>query len=313
VFLITTLLYEEKRQYLTISIKKFLLRRVFRIWPLYILIFIFAFFIAPHINFLQLGKPFVSPYPHWYANIFLYLTFFPHIQAFIFGPILYCSQAWSIGIEENFYLMWPFLIDKVRTKKIVAFIIIYITIYILMMGIFLVLIKLHIDIKYHIAVFLGFFQNWLKFDCLFIGGLFGIYFEFFKTKIKLLTNKYFQLLIYGTEIVLVITGADFYGFYWEVHALLYGLIIFNLVQPETSIFNFEYSVFDYLGKISYGLYMYHFLLVNIAVKLFGHYNNPFILYPVIFASVICIASASYFTFEKYFLTLKIKYSRIKTG
>ena len=50
-FLITLLLLNEKRNTGTISIKNFYLKRVLRIWPLFYIMVIFAFFIAPIIDF----------------------------------------------------------------------------------------------------------------------------------------------------------------------------------------------------------------------------------------------------------------------
>ena len=50
-FLITYLLIVEKKKTKEISIKKFYLRRVLRIWPLYFLILIIGFFLVPNLYF----------------------------------------------------------------------------------------------------------------------------------------------------------------------------------------------------------------------------------------------------------------------
>lgn len=48
-FLITYLLIAERKQHEKIDIKKFYLRRILRIWPLYYLVVIIAFFVLPQL------------------------------------------------------------------------------------------------------------------------------------------------------------------------------------------------------------------------------------------------------------------------
>src|SRR3954471_16382358 len=57
-FLITYLLLTEKKEFNTIFIKNFYIRRILRIWPLYYLVTILSFFVLPHISFLNIpGVP----------------------------------------------------------------------------------------------------------------------------------------------------------------------------------------------------------------------------------------------------------------
>lgn len=53
-FLITFLLIKEKEKVGTISVKKFYLRRILRIWPVYYLLFILGFIVLPQIDFSTL-------------------------------------------------------------------------------------------------------------------------------------------------------------------------------------------------------------------------------------------------------------------
>lgn len=52
-FLITYLLLEERRVSATVSIKKFYMRRILRIWPLYYLIVILGLFVFRTFHFLM--------------------------------------------------------------------------------------------------------------------------------------------------------------------------------------------------------------------------------------------------------------------
>jgi peptidoglycan/LPS O-acetylase OafA/YrhL len=313
-FLITSLLFVEKKSYGKISIKKFLMRRVLRIWPVYFLVVIIAFFIAPHIPILKVGSPFISPGNNFFSSLLLYIFFLPHIQAFIIGPIAYCAQAWSIGIEEYFYVFWPFVVDKLTPNKILKFIIGFVGIYLLIccVAIGLSLIPyFHNNLLYQNIR--GCIVQGLKFDCLLIGGFFAVINYNLKDHKTFITSRLFQIVLYITETLLIISGQWFFGFYWELHAVIYGFIILNLVRSDTSILNLEYPVFNFLGKISYGLYMYHFLVINVSILIISKIGMPILLYPLIFVNVIAIATLSYKYLESYFLKKKIKYSKIITG
>lgn len=315
-FLITSLLLIEKKTETGISIKKFIIRRLLRIWPLYFIIMILGFFIMPHFLNLKIGTPFVDVNDNFISNIVLYTLFLPHIQSIVIGPILYCVQAWSIGIEEQFYLFWPFVVKKLNLKGIINFIFIFIIVY-LIMCISLILAthnnylinKFSLDTLVDINLIFG---HRLKFDCLLVGAFFAI----IHIKIKddsFILKKYFQVFIYLLEAVLLLYGNGFYGFFWEIHAVLYGVIILNLVRTNTSLLNLEYSVFNYLGRISYGVYMYHVLIINVVITLLYKFNLMILAYPIIFILVIIVSDFSYRFIEVYFLKKKKHYSVITTG
>ena len=61
-FLITYLLLTEKEKFKTISVKRFYIRRILRIWPLYYLVVILALYVFPHIKALDIPgwSPFVE-------------------------------------------------------------------------------------------------------------------------------------------------------------------------------------------------------------------------------------------------------------
>ena len=72
VFLITYLLLLEQNTYETIDIKAFYMRRILRIWPLYYLIIMLAFFIFPQLSFMHMPGHDLS---HWLIK-FLFFIFF---------------------------------------------------------------------------------------------------------------------------------------------------------------------------------------------------------------------------------------------
>jgi len=311
-FLITSLLFVEKEIVKEISIKKFLMRRVLRIWPVYFLMVIVAFFITPHIPALAVGLPYIDIQPHFALSLLLYILFLPHIQSFLIGPIIYCSQAWSIGIEEYFYVFWPFVVKYLTPKKVVYFIFGFIAVYFIFVCISVYLRFVAFPSNMLIRNISTCLIQGIKFDCLLIGGLFAIINRNLKKANTFITSRIFQISLYVVEIALVISGKQFGGTCWEIHAVIYGFIILNLVR-KTSIFNLEYKFFDFLGKISYGMYMYHFLIANIAIVIVHKIDMPLLLYPLIFGGVIGMATLSYKYLESFFLKKKLTYSAIITG
>ena len=92
-FLITYLLLAEEQKYKKISIKKFYIRRILRIWPLYFLIILLSLLILPNISIFTLpgfGKDVVHQY--LFFKIILYAVFFPNLVFTLFGMVPYaCS------------------------------------------------------------------------------------------------------------------------------------------------------------------------------------------------------------------------------
>ena len=88
----------------------------------------------------------------------------------------------------------------------------------------------------------------------------------------------------------------------------------NLAKNPDSILSLENSVFNYLGKISYGMYMYHTIAVVIGVKISHSFGNSnLVSYPISYILTIIMAGLSYQYFEKPFLKIKDKFTTVKSG
>ena len=136
-FLISFLLFKEKEVTNTICIKNFYMRRILRIWPLYFLIVLSAFFIFPFINFFSLpGLGSNVVLNNLGYKLLLFVFFLPNAN--FFGLIPYASQTWSIGAEEQFYLIWPVLNKKINRKWLLMISVIFIYLFIKTVNLFLV-------------------------------------------------------------------------------------------------------------------------------------------------------------------------------
>jgi peptidoglycan/LPS O-acetylase OafA/YrhL len=102
-FLITTLLLREQDRTGRISLSNFYIRRVFRILPPYLVILggIVAFVLL-RAEFRERDFPQALKYYLTFLNEFL--------PAVTNGTDNFFSGSWTLGIEEKFYLVWPFLL-----------------------------------------------------------------------------------------------------------------------------------------------------------------------------------------------------------
>ena len=75
--------------------------------------------------------------------------------------------------------------------------------------------------------------------------------------------------------------------------------------------NIDNKITSGLGKISYGIYMYHWLTILFLIKILSPIENKdyyeMILYISVFTLTIFISWISYNTYENFFLNLKKKY------
>ncbi len=118
-YLIFYLLFSEQKLKNTVSVKNFYIRRMLRIWPLYIgfgLILIFGIDFA----LTKLGFPIHTPA---FTNLFYLCTFSINLQMLFAVPNKGIIELyWSVCIEEQFYLMAPWLVKK-GSKKMLSIII----------------------------------------------------------------------------------------------------------------------------------------------------------------------------------------------
>jgi peptidoglycan/LPS O-acetylase OafA/YrhL len=101
-FLITTLALREEARSGRVDLRAFFIRRVFRILPLYYLALV-----AYMVWVFALGMG--GDASRFSGSLLNYLFYTPEIPIFQHRFDIPFGQAWSLGIEEKFYLVWPLL------------------------------------------------------------------------------------------------------------------------------------------------------------------------------------------------------------
>lgn len=298
-FLIIRLIYIEKKND-KFSIKKFYIRRMLRIFPLYYAIVIFGFlfyhYILPILNI-----PFDANYN--IANSVLLTVFFlPNISANLYMPGGILEVLWSIGIEEQFYLFVAPLFYFVSKNKIFKVI---------------VGITIAYFIIYHIPSFEALRRFYFVYFFLFSGGIIAILEENKRLEFLKIKKRY---TIIPCLLVVLYFFTNIFEFESSVLRNLLTAILFSFFVHAISCNNINFEIknklLNYLGQISYGIYMYHVLALNATVYLFlklkSHqiFNDTLTIILInisTFILTILVAHLSYQYFEKPFLKLKTKF------
>ncbi|NQY11950.1 MAG: acyltransferase [Flavobacteriales bacterium] len=294
-FLITHLMVSEEKVSGKFNLWHFYLRRVLRIWPLYYLVMILGIFVLPSfVNTFTFDGSIIK-------NLLFWNNFDSTHHAINVGV------AWSVAIEEQFYLVWPLVFLLLKNKK--ALILGCFTLFILSV---LFIINNPIESNYHT------FGNvtYLMSGC--IGALlFSEYKVQFENSVVAKSKALPILIIVTVFFVLIpIINNDLLILSVVFLPICYMNIIFNLVINNSE----KVSFFSKLGKYTYGMYLYHITVIILVRIVFDKLNADYFNDPLVnilvslisLAITIVISIFSYNYFEKYFLKIKSKFSPVKT-
>ena len=231
-------------------IKNFFIRRALRIFPIYYLL-VFVLFL---INFDAIREVI------WYC-----LTYTLNIH--IYNTNAWCtfSHTWTLDIEEQFYLIWPWLVIFVPTRyfKLLTSIAIII-------GVGSTYYTLGIEKK---------MGHFMMFNCLDAFGLGALYAGY-----TILGNQRKKFERWALVAALIAWGTIIYwNMLWYLNLHLYwgtliykfayamvglGLIILVINNKNKILQKYllENRLLNYIGRISYGIYLYHYIYMH---KWFG--------------------------------------------
>ena len=310
-FLITYLLLSEKKITNTIDIKNFYIKRILRIWPLYFLVIAITLLILSKPDLFNLSHTYKEAYDKLEFKQLLLLIVLPNIVTTIFF-VPYLGHIWSIGVEEQFYLIWPWIIRATKNYLKVFLIIIML---LLIIGIVLFILKESTpnpEVFKYLENIKGCVSR-LRIGCMAIGGI-GAWIIFYKKEkiLRLIYRKDLQWLTIVLISILFLTGPNIRLVKHEVYSILFCIIIMNLASNTHPILGLENKIFYFLGKISYGIYMYHPLIIDLCFGslkqingyTFGSPISDLILYSTTIFLTISVSAVSYHFFESRFLKLK---------
>lgn len=292
-FLIVTLLLRERDAAGRIDLKQFYLRRTRRIFPIYYLLVGFLFVLA------------VSTYGHspktWDAYKGSFLVFLLYLQDFvpIFLGVLY--HTWSLSMEEQFYLVWPGIERFLRRAWIVPILLLLIGVNQLCNFGFLehALTALYGPSGPRRPVFI------ITFTPILLGVLAAHMMHDPRTGLRLtglLKNRWAPPLLMALAMLVCEYSGGLRGIAYPMVHVLFCLALLAMVLNPRGIFarTLQSRVLAWLGSISYGIYLYHTMIIWFIERASASRHvqlAPFPLFVLVATLAIGVAALSFRYFE----------------
>jgi peptidoglycan/LPS O-acetylase OafA/YrhL len=302
-FLITYLLFQENTNNNHINIRNFYIRRILRIWPVYFFTVFIGFYLYPVINQENYTLSNFS------SSLLNFIMFIPNYDYYLNGSPVngILGVHWSLGVEEQFYLVWPLFVKRVKNRH-----------FLLIMSSILVFSEFYYmsSSNYALKTF-GFISN-LRF--LSIGSILAYIGYNYRMEIIIFNKKIekIRMFIYLFFILLLIFQNYIFLLFnsWLTEQLVrifieYFFIIFLIINQNFNVRkvkdSFGFRLFTNLGKISFGIYMYHMLAILIVLSLGKYHLNDFMEIFLIFFLTFLFSYCSYYYMESRILKLKTKF------
>lgn len=304
-FLITYLLLIEYSKHGTVKLNHFYIRRILRIWPVYYMVILVSICL-----YFLVDAP--DAYNFSFKTLVLYLFFLPNYAYAANLILIPITPLWSVGVEEQFYLLWPWLFrNKKSMNDILKYLILFLLFYLILKLVF------------------RYFENGLwysliistRLDCMAIGGIAAWCIinnvEIFKRAIFSKFSQIAALLFFIWSILfepIYISGVVNHMFY----SLFAVILISNVGVNKYSLLKLENKFYNYCGKISYGFYCYHMLVIMVLSRFCDRWfiSNTFYNKSLIFLAILglnlILSSFSYYFFESQFIKMKSKFTIINS-
>ena len=288
-FLITGILVDAKGS--ADYLKRFYWRRSLRIFPLYFFYLTMAFLVIRPL----FPSHFVNLNPLWYIT---YLANW-HMGGEMMNPFL--AHLWSLAVEEQFYLVWPFVVMLVPNSRLAWF-----------CGVVAVVaLLLRLSLFGHVAEIYLYILTPSRMDALAAGAFIATAIR--NEQMARAVNRVkwpvavFCILCW----LLTINNQLENTLSYSPAAVFFAIIVFWAASSSPTLLTA--SPLRFLGKYSYGLYIYHVLPRN-ALLWQSQHLLPGSLYKIVFplatfAVTLALAMLSWRFLESPFLRLKDRYFR----
>jgi peptidoglycan/LPS O-acetylase OafA/YrhL len=295
-YLITELLLREKAQVGSLDVKSFYLRRILRIWPLYysfvILAAVIPFLNPRHAFTIRYVIPFMLLAGNW--------------GTIAFGPTGSVAEPlWSASVEEQFYLIWAPIVAKLSNRQIS-----------MAAGVMIVVANAArvVEILRHATGWQIWANTFTHLDAMAGGILVAVLLH---GGVPRISQSARMAIIAGAAVAVV--GANYLGgdadlsviavlIGYPVVALSCTIILVGVLGMQIRI-----SALRYLGKISYGLYVYHLTCIrasDMLLPLRWGVAGVGIRLALALGLTIAVSAFSYRFFEAPFLKLKRRFTHV---
>lgn len=314
-FLITYLLLKEKELFSNVNLYNFFVRRSLRIYPLYfgilLILTVFSLLFVNSTNFVI---------PKSWGLYYIFMGNFDRVfnDAATLNQFPGSGVLWSISVEEQFYVFIPLLIFFINKYRLFLFSLLFLHFVTYLYKFWVINTYTDFNLAYRtlyfhsicqfslislgcILAYIAYFQrdlterlaNFLTTSKIILLTFFFFFINFFIFK---LGNVYFETTI----------ATESFGF---IFALIIIYVCFNKKANSESQ-NPIIKSLNHLGKISYGLYIYH--VPCLLILEFLGVSSPVILFISGLLLTILVSHISYKYFEAFFIKFKEKFAVIRT-
>jgi peptidoglycan/LPS O-acetylase OafA/YrhL len=217
--------------------------RILRIWPLYFTVLFIAFVAIPWLRPEMAATIFDRAYPWWSYPMFLNNLL---VNAEGFGPV---HIAWSLAIEEQFYLLWPIVIagcDRRTLRRLIPIL------FVAGLGLRLFCAGglLHISMYYNTLT---------RMDGLLVGSFLAVTLSDVKLFADVSLARHIGVLA-AIIVPIALMRADLEWIRYSILSVAFGCAVVLSIHSKL----LESSTFlRFTGRISYGLYMLHLLCFGV--------------------------------------------------
>ena len=294
----------------TISLKEFFIKRIFRIFPAYFFVVIIYF-----------SFPFAREHEAL-APLWKYLTFTQNIDLDLRTQGTF-SHAWSLCIEEQFYLLLPlmlvaFIQFKLFKKAFWLLISLFVFGFIIRIYSYNHFVKPHINdddswLYWHKYIY---YPSWCRLDGLLTGISVAALLQFkpkFKEWILQFGNWLFIISILVLSVAYFVClneqsfGASIFGF--PLVSFGYGIMILAALSPKCFLYKYQSKVTTKIASLSFGIYLIHKIIIHITQTQFTKINiedTSNFMFLICIATVFIASLILNETIEKPFLHLRKK-------
>lgn len=305
-FLITCVLLQGYFKTSSIGLKNFYFRRALRLLPALLALIVFC---AAYAFLFQTGDKTIATLKGILYTL-LYVANWAQVPPNPPG-IGALSHAWSLSVEEQFYIVWPLLLLvllQIKNRRLIVAI----------LG-SLIAISLFISVLLwnantpHLRMYFG---SDTRAHQLLIGCTAALLLSWGSLRS---TQRLRWPLHAASAVSFVGILLSFY-FVRHTEAFVYNggfalislattiLILDVLLFPSLLSGMFEFAPLVWIGKISYGLYLWHFPIFEASKRLFEGRTSP-VLYQVVgVVATFVVAAASFYFLEQPFLRLRRRFS-----
>jgi peptidoglycan/LPS O-acetylase OafA/YrhL len=305
-FLITSILLKEQDETGGISLWSFYLRRTLRLIPAFWLFLIVLYFLGDTL------LPPIEAEVIYSQNNFLYSFFYTmNLHRASGGITGNLNHTWSLAIEEQFYIIWSLVLFKAfaefRSRRHIA----------VGTGVAILILVFHRAIRTYLGTSFDvlYYSTEMRIDAILIGCLASMLFFWKLIPTRAFHTRTFSRIALGATvgallILLTISHKDralFYGIS-SLFSVLTAIGLLWLAVNETTRVHriLENAVLRWLGQISYGLYLWHYLFYEFAKAQVGSEAMQVI---VAVSCSLIVSSLSFYCLERYVLKIKSHISR----